>query len=179
MLETRNGDHPLVPEPCPDPARRRVLAVEDEQPLRAVLESLLSTGGHGVRAVATACDALAAFWEDPRAYDVVLVDLDPQPDGALALAEYLHGCRPGLPVVFLGASTGDVERRFRHGGRRHRVLRKPFGAEELMDVVEEVGAYPVCPDEPPAAGRAAHRRARLDCVEVRRLLRQAVTSVCE
>ncbi|MBI5489713.1 MAG: response regulator [Deltaproteobacteria bacterium] len=183
MSESQNLDRSPEPSPVSDRLHRRVLVVADEQPLRTVLDSLLAAGGHEVRSVASACDALAAFWQDPKAFDVVLVDLDPYPDGGFALAEYLLNCRPGLSVVFLGASDGDVDRRFAHAGRQHRVLRKPFEPEDLMVAVEEAGALPGRPDRPrvpaPAAEAPVRRRPNLDCAQVRRLLQQAVVTACE
>ncbi|OZD39111.1 response regulator receiver protein [Rhodococcus sp. 06-1477-1B] len=88
---------------------RRVLVVEDQPALRALLCDMLARRGFEATGVADAAEAVAAFSHtDP---DVLLTDIDlgSRPSG-VELAIMLTGLAPHLAVVFLssfaGAATG-------------------------------------------------------------------------
>ncbi|KKI16850.1 MULTISPECIES: response regulator transcription factor [unclassified Leucobacter] len=79
---------------------RRVLVVEDQGALRALVHDLFARSGFAVESRATAVDALAAFAEfDPDAL-VADIDLGSRPDG-IELATALRRIAPHLGVVFL------------------------------------------------------------------------------
>ncbi|MCP3104475.1 sigma-54 dependent transcriptional regulator [Myxococcus sp. K15C18031901] len=84
----------------------RVLMVEDEREMRAMLEKGLTRRGYTPVALASASDALARLAEED--FDVVLTDLRmPGMDG-LALCERIVLNRPDIPVVVVTA-FGSLE----------------------------------------------------------------------
>jgi len=118
-----------VDDPC------RVLVVDDETNLRAVLKGLLVREGYAVDEAADGAQGLARA----RAtnYAAVITDLRmPGVDGMQLLAT-LHDEQPDLPVILLTAhgqisSAVDAMRRGAFD-----FLTKPFDAAELATVLEK------------------------------------------
>jgi CheY-like chemotaxis protein/anti-sigma regulatory factor (Ser/Thr protein kinase) len=123
------SSEPISPDSAPRPTSstaRRVLLVEDDTTVAAVIAGLLRVSGHEVTHVANGLAALSetATWH----FDVALIDLDlPGIDG-LALARLLRAQETGtrLPMIGISArSVGDEERLCREAGM-DAFLRKPI-----------------------------------------------------
>ena len=102
---------------------RRVLLVEDDATVAAVIAGLLRASGHDVVHVA---NGLAALSESATSrFDIALIDLDlPSVDG-LSLARMLRARESALPMIGISArSIGDEERLCRDAGM-NAFLRKP------------------------------------------------------
>jgi signal transduction histidine kinase/CheY-like chemotaxis protein/streptogramin lyase len=102
---------------------RRVLLVEDDATVAAVIAGLLRASGHDVVHVA---NGLAALSESATSrFDIALIDLDlPGVDG-LSLARMLRARESALPMIGISArSIGDEERLCRDAGM-NAFLRKP------------------------------------------------------
>jgi CheY-like chemotaxis protein/two-component sensor histidine kinase len=119
----RTADHAVL-------AGVRLLVVEDEAPLRALVERLCREAGMEVSAVADADAALALLRYGVR-IDLLLSDI--RMPGRLdghALAAEAHALRPGLPVVLMtgfdDSAAGDVI---------VPQLRKPFSRADLLDAL--------------------------------------------
>lgn len=120
------------------PVGRRLLLVEDDAVIAAVMTALLDQRGHAVTAVG---DGLAAMAEVSRdAYDVVLLDLDlPLVDG-FQVARMLRRMErfASLPIVAVTArSAGDEAKAIRDAGM-NALLRKPMTGEQLDAVLDAV-----------------------------------------
>jgi signal transduction histidine kinase/ligand-binding sensor domain-containing protein len=109
---------------------RRILLVEDDATVAAVIAGLLRQSGHTVTCAAHALDAMRCV--DDSGFDVVLVDLDlPGLDG-FGLARWLGQRQPSLPVLAVSArSMGDEEERVAAAGMRG-FARKPVDAVILQ-----------------------------------------------
>jgi PAS domain S-box-containing protein len=121
--ELRAADHAVL-------AGARLLLVEDEAPLRALVERLCREAGMEVSAVADADAALALLRYGVRV-DLLLSDI--RMPGRLdghALAAEARALRPGLPAVLMtgfdDSAAGDVV---------VPQLRKPFTRRELLDAL--------------------------------------------
>lgn len=116
--------------------KRRVVVVEDEEPIRQGIADALTMGGYEA---VQAADGEAGLQEARRAgVDLVLLDiLMPKMDGFAVLRE-LQISHPTLPVIMLTArgSEDDRVRGLRHGADDYVV--KPFSARELLARVEAV-----------------------------------------
>jgi DNA-binding NarL/FixJ family response regulator len=129
-----------MPDEAGDRARRVVL-VEDEPLIRALMDSVLAHAGFVVRGVATAAEAVGALAQfDP---DAVVVDLDlgDGPGGAEVLA-YAERVAPWVALVVLtnaprpavvGVDSGLIPRRAAY---LHKRSLKDAGA--LVDTLEQV-----------------------------------------
>ena len=129
--------------------RPRVLVVEDDPKVRALLEDILGTFAdvHSVASVDEAGQVIVGA--PPNHFDLLVVDcLLPGADGTLQprgieLISTIRSQRPALPVL---AITGahDIEdliaAAFRSGAQD--LLRKPFGIEELRASVTRLTGRP-------------------------------------
>ena len=132
---------PHVATTLPVSVNARVLLAEDNAVNALVAEATLSNLGLQVTRVEDGQQALAALRRQPRAFDLVLMDLQmPGMDGLeatrqLRLWEREHGLEP-LPVVALTANAqpSDRDRCLAAGMNGH--LPKPFKQEDLADVMQ-------------------------------------------
>ncbi|MGR3793157.1 ATP-binding protein [Vannielia sp. SX4] len=140
---------PAAPAPVADetpPTGKRLLLAEDESGVNDVLLSILTRAGYEVTATATGDAALAAFLEEPEAFDVVLTDI--VMPGALqgtGLARALRARRPDLPIVFLSGYASEATV---HGNGLHADdirLMKPVPRDELLAAVERAMAQGATP----------------------------------
>lgn len=111
-----------------------ILAVEDEEHIRSMIEETLHLGGHTCRTAENGAAALAAAERDT--FDLVLLDIMlPEEDG-FSVMEKLRGT--GAPVIFLSAlsQVEDKVKGLRLGAEDYIV--KPFEPLELLARIEVV-----------------------------------------
>jgi nitrogen-specific signal transduction histidine kinase len=119
-------------------AKRRILVIDDEPSIVAVLKAMLSREGHEVETVNDGAEAKRLLQE--RDYDVVLCDLKmPKVDGA-QLFRWLKATKPSLASRFI-IMTGDflsltTQKVIQEWGVP--VLQKPFRMDELKALMERL-----------------------------------------
>src|SRR5690606_10975754 len=85
----------------------RILVVDDEANIRALIEEILSEEGYEVTTAADAQEARAA--RDQRDYDLVLLDIwMPDTDGISLLKEWSDSGAGGAVVMMSGHGTVDT-----------------------------------------------------------------------
>jgi len=129
---------------------RSVLIVEDDPPLRGLLETLLRR--HTGLEVLTADDGVQALeLLAERAFDVILLDLVmPRADG-YAVIDYLRAHRPAqLRVVLVMTVVDDLRRLDPHVV--HGVITKPFENDTVVGLVLEIVRAAERRGETPASG---------------------------
>jgi DNA-binding response OmpR family regulator len=118
----------------------RILVIEDDEPLRALLRRGLSEDGHVVDAV---CDGSnCTEYLDGAHYDAVVLDLNlPREDG-LSVLRRLRAQGRRVPVLILTArdAAGDVVAGLDAGADDY--LRKPFSFDELEARLRSLGRRP-------------------------------------
>jgi two-component system response regulator MprA len=112
----------------------RVMVVEDDDELRALIRSALADAGYVAVEAADGTAALAVCADrDP---DVILLDLALPRLGGQAFADaYRRGLGRAKIIVTSGAARGGEESA-RMGAAVF--LSKPFGLDEMLDVVKRV-----------------------------------------
>ncbi len=114
-----------------------MLVVDDEEAIRNAIRSVLESHGYRVIVAMDGVEALAVFARNPGTIQGVLTDLMmPLMDGT-ALIHALRKLEPRLPII---ASTGLGEKaRFAELDAMGigRILTKPYGAAELLQIVNE------------------------------------------
>jgi CheY-like chemotaxis protein len=113
-----------------------ILLVEDEGPVRRLIERVLAMHGYRVRVVTTGAEALKQWNDRPVPVDLVVTDII-MPGGVSGrdLAERLRAQRPGLRVIYMSGYTGDVAGRDLRLHEGVNFLQKPFGPTALLDCV--------------------------------------------
>jgi len=120
----------------------RILVLEDEPPLRRMLEEILAMKGYAVLSVGTVEDALGLWtreMEGPDPFRLALTDLSlGDGPGGLEFAERLRMLEPDSRVI---ACTGDSSDPVMLDPRRfgfEASLSKPFFLETLLETVAAV-----------------------------------------
>ncbi|MFF3505539.1 response regulator transcription factor [Streptomyces sp. NPDC003247] len=164
-------------EPTAARAPRRILVVEDDPGIRALLETALRLSGYEVSSVATGRDALLEaerFGPALLVLDVMLPDQD-----GFALTRTLRAAGTTTPVLFLTART-DLDDRLaglRAGGDDY--VGKPFSIEEVL---LRIGAVlrrtdPEGSDDQDGADTGVLRYADLELDETAHVVRRAGTDI--
>jgi CheY-like chemotaxis protein len=114
----------------------RVLLVDDEPSVLAVMREILVSWGLEVEACASAEAAERAFALEPMRFDLLVTDHTMPLVTGIELAEHLRGRRPDLPWLLCSgyADTATVARTKALGV--HSVLRKPIERDELRAALE-------------------------------------------
>ncbi len=132
---------PQVPSPA---VRRRVLVMDDEEPIRRVAQRVLTAAGCDV-AVAADGEEAVAHWraarEAGRPFELAVLDLTVP--GGMAGLETLAALRALDPGVRAVVSSGYSNSAVLADHRAHgfaAAIAKPWSADELRRVVAEIGA---------------------------------------
>jgi DNA-binding response OmpR family regulator len=117
----------------------RILAIEDDRGIRAVLERGLRMAGHDVVLADTLTHARAA-WTSDDAYDLVLLDVM-LPDGdGLALLRERRAAGDSTPTVLLTArEEAELGERAADAGADG-YLPKPFAYRDLLAYIDRFAA---------------------------------------
>ena len=134
-------------------AGKRILVVEDEDPVRAILCRVLTQTGYRVLEASTPRDALYRFGKSKETVDLLVTDLVmPEMDG-YELAAQLRSMQPGLRVLYIsGYSPEAYENKgiLRPGAH---FLQKPFDTKSLLTKILVVFTTP----EPESLGNLPPR----------------------
>src|SRR5580693_3435008 len=135
--------HVRKPKPAEDPRGEtsvrprkpaRVLVVDDETPVRAMIAAALEREGYTVELAGGGREALDAL--ELNAFNLVLTDIVMQDVNGIALLERIHALQPNLPVVMVTA-VHDISvaiDSMRRGAYDY--LLKPFERDQLLNTVE-------------------------------------------
>ncbi|MBU8540944.1 ATP-binding protein [Falsiroseomonas tokyonensis] len=119
----------------PPPGRAaRILVVEDQPEIRAMIERMLARSAHRVQSVPGGREALALMQAGER-FDLVLSDvLMPDDVEGMALAQRIHALRPETAVLLMSGYVPDGEVTT---GAVQGFLRKPFTRRALQEAVQQ------------------------------------------
>lgn len=108
-----------------------LLIVDDEAPLRLLLEAALARKGYRISSSADGLDAIEKLAAREPHYDAVLLDLNMPGASGVEVYRVLKATRPHLKVLVLtGHLTAKARTDFEALGQKH-FLRKPYTLEEL------------------------------------------------
>ena len=113
---------------------KTLLVVEDEPLVRSMLEQMLLDAGFAVHPVENGARAIELMDTVGRTIHGVVTDvrLGAGPDG-WAVARYVRGRRPNLPIIYV---TGDSAHEWRaEGVSKSLLIQKPFIIAQLTNAV--------------------------------------------
>lgn len=116
--------------------RETILVVDDAEPIRKMVCSVLGGSGYGVKEAADGAEALGLLERECESVHLVLTDvIMPEMSGA-ELARHLSRVCPQLPIIFMsGYSEDPVVRSVESIGSVF--LPKPFTASALVEKVRQ------------------------------------------
>jgi serine/threonine-protein kinase RsbW len=119
--------------------KRRILIVDNNDELRAMLDQVLRELGHEV--VATGDRELALERDDLDEFDLIISDLTEDEHAGMQLLSEIKRKRLMVPVVVSSdeAQQPGVVKAFKMGAANF--LRLPYNKDELRDIVEKTLAY--------------------------------------
>lgn len=111
----------------------RVLVVDDEPPIRALVAKIVERAGHPVDVARDGAEAIEKIEE--QHYAVVVLDLMmPNVDG-YALVDYLKNRGDARPAIIVISAGDTAALRRLDGSVVHSILRKPFDIDVLGDLI--------------------------------------------
>jgi CheY-like chemotaxis protein len=111
----------------------RVLVVDDEPPIRALVAKIVQRAGHPVDVARDGAEAIEKI--EAGHYSVVVLDLMmPNVDG-YALIDYLKTRGGRLPAIIVISAGDTAALRRLDGSVVHSILRKPFDIDVLGDLI--------------------------------------------
>ncbi|WP_374340728.1 two-component system response regulator OmpR [Methyloversatilis sp.] len=146
-----------------DEKRRKILIVDDDARLRALLERYLGEQGFSVKAVADSTQMDRALARE--LYDLMVLDLMLPGEDGLAICRRLRAQDNSIPVVMLTAKGDEVDRIVGLEMGADDYLPKPFNPRELVARINAV-LRRQAPKPPPGAPTLDERVVRFGQVEV-------------
>jgi CheY-like chemotaxis protein len=123
--------------PGPGPRPARLLVVDDEDAVRAVLSRTLEAEGYEVSQARTGREALERL-AGLRGVDAVLTDVIMPELGGRELVERLAAEYPGLPVIWMSGYPRDAAGGDGGSAGANPFLQKPISPDLLIRAVEDV-----------------------------------------
>jgi two-component system, cell cycle sensor histidine kinase and response regulator CckA len=130
--EQTSGDLELPDEKRAPRGTETILLVEDEDPVRRVVEAMLKRHGYQVLASASSKDALASAEQHRGTIDLLITDIMMPGMSGRKMAECLVAGRPEMKVLYVsgyGDASAESDAHF---------LQKPFSTEELATKIREM-----------------------------------------
>jgi DNA-binding NtrC family response regulator len=125
----------------------RVLVVDDDSEMRAVVRDLLQRGGFEVFEESSG-EPIVSGANDP--FDVIIVDKEMPGINGLDLLSFVRHRYPAVPVILITAFGGPrvAAEAFDRGATRY--LEKPFRMGDLLTVLQSVVAERTGPIDQPS-----------------------------
>ena len=122
-------------------SKGRVLAIDDEEPIRMLIKRVLTAQGYEVTVAQDGLQGLEMLQR--KRFDVVLMDIRMDMlDGIEAITVLKSSASPTPIIIVTGyAREEDVVQCAHEAGVSH-VLHKPFALSELIDAVEHTISRP-------------------------------------
>ena len=119
----------------------RLLIIEDSDTIRAMLDTLLSAGGHTVEAVPTGPKGVDSALEHPP--DAILLDLHLRgPYDGFEVCAKLRAAPATreTPIIVISAQADDASKQRALEAGANSYYTKPFSARALLKEIESIGA---------------------------------------
>ena len=109
-----------------------ILLVEDEPAVRSSTSKVLTRSGYNVRTAEDGQEAQELFAKHHAEIKLLLSDVIMPKMSGPALADYLRGLEPELPILFISGYTDRALEPHQVGRSGFPLLRKPFSEDDLL-----------------------------------------------
>ena len=134
------GPAPESIRPALSMGHGRILAVDDEEQVRGLLEEILTVHGHEVIVASDGEQGLEIYGHDGP-FDVVITDLGMPGMSGRELARRIHDLDPAARIILSTGWGGTLEHERLKGSGVSRVLAKPFDMRDLLTALEDELAF--------------------------------------
>lgn len=122
--------------PASEGRGRRILYIDDDQPLLLANKRMLERWGYCVSAYLEQREALKAVLAGKVHFDLVVTDMSMPGTTGLEIAQAIHDALPELPVIMVsGYITDELREQAAEAGVRE-LIGKPQDLEELRDALQ-------------------------------------------
>jgi CheY-like chemotaxis protein len=118
--------------------KKRILFIDDEYLLREVIYEMLTEMDYEVTVEETGREAMKAFAEHPKEFDLVLTDLLMLDMMGDEIARRIRSIRPDVPVVVMTGTPDNLPRSKAEAAGIRKVLPKPLTRAELREELRGV-----------------------------------------
>ncbi len=116
----------------------KILYIEDDPKLSELICNLLHSHGYEVEHFVLGWAGLDRFYQNPEAWDVVILDLElPDKPGQAIMAEIAER-RPNLPILVHSGFSGLKERFELFTTGATAMLPKPAAGQDLIDLLKHL-----------------------------------------
>ncbi len=116
--------------------RSAILVVDDDEGIRENLAELLALDGYRIFTAASAEEALTRL--ESEDVDLILTDFQMPGASGVELIEAARRSHPALPAIVITAHPFVYEQIDETQKRGVRLLLKPFGADEVLNLVASI-----------------------------------------
>lgn len=113
----------------------KILVVDDEPPVRKLLQEMLEVEGHEVIIASGGAEALALF--DKQTFDAVFTDIGMSGMDGWELARQLRARDERLPLAVITGWGEIISDQARMAAQVDWVLTKPFSLDQIADIAAE------------------------------------------
>jgi DNA-binding response OmpR family regulator len=114
----------------------KILYIEDDQRVAALICTLLREQGYDVEYFALGNAGLERFNQDVPAWDAVIIDLNLPDVSGQSILPQIAVQRPNLPIVVYSGVSGLNERFELYSSGAAALLTKPTNGQDLLDVLK-------------------------------------------
>ena len=132
--------HPFAP-PAPaarHAAGRRILFIDDEEPLVTVAKVMLERMGCQVEGRSDPAAALADLAARPDAFDLLITDLSMPGMSGLTVIRTARALRPDLPIILTSGNARSADAQAARAAGVAEIIEKPATPQDLLPVIERL-----------------------------------------
>lgn len=118
----------------------RVLVVDDEPAIRALVAKIVDRAGLPVDTASDGSEAIARM--EATSYSVVVVDLMMPIIDGFGVVEYVRKMKGPRPAVIVASASDSAVLRQLDGSVVHSIVRKPFEIDVLGDLIAAAARFP-------------------------------------
>lgn len=112
-----------------------VLLIDDEKPILSMVTQMLRRCGYHVSPYDRSTEALSCFQTSPYQFDIIITDLTMPHITGDKIVSRIKSIRRDIPVILYTGFSEEMIDTKANGPKPDKVLMKPLGKNELLNIV--------------------------------------------